>query len=601
MLLDVRDLQVTYHSPRGAAVNAVRGVSFAVTAGEIFGLVGESGSGKSTVGLAVMGALRPPAEVAGDVRYRGDPLLGRPPAALRALWGRRLAIVFQNPGSTLNPVLRVGDQVMEVLREHERLDGLAAFAKTVELFRAVQLADPAGVARKYPHQLSGGQQQRVSIAMALACDPELLVMDEPTTGLDVTTEARILDLVRSLRARTGAAILYISHNLAVIAELCDRVGVMYAGELVESGAVREVFDRPQHPYTLALLRCLPRVDAGPAGRLPAIEGGLPDPTAALSHCQFAPRCPLVEPRCRSECPPLLEIGGGRTARCFFWSKVPALQRVAKPDQSGDAAAAPPAPRVAVSVLAGRHISHDYGGHAAPLALWGYRSSQRALDDVSVDVARGEALAVIGESGSGKTTLGRCLVGLLEPTAGEIRVCGERPPRRVRDWPRSTRRHVQMVFQNPDLTLNPRRTVLDAVTRPMQLYGPASADRRTRAIALLRTVRLDERHLERLPHQLSGGERQRVAIARAFSIEPDALVCDEPTSALDVSVQAAILNLLAGLQDERRVAYLFISHDLSVVRHLADRVAVVYHGTIVEEGATEDVFAPPHHPYTAALL
>ena len=602
-LLDVRDLAVVYRTARGPSVNAVRGVSFAVAPGEIFGLVGESGSGKSTVGLAVLGALRPPATVAGDVRYRGEPLLGRTPAALRALWGRRLAIVFQNPGSTLNPVLRAGVQVMEVLQEHHGLGRTAALAKTVELFRAVQLADPAGVAEKYPHQLSGGQQQRVSIAIALACDPELLVMDEPTTGLDVTTEARILDLVRSLRTRTGAAILYISHNLGVIAELCDRVGVMYAGELVESGTVREVFARPRHPYTLALLRCLPRADIPPARRLlPAIEGGLPDPTVPLVHCQFAARCAMAEDRCRLEHPPLAESGAGRTSRCFFWQQVPAAD--AAMDTLSSAAAGHSAHRPAAGppVLEGQRLMHDYGTHAGPLVIWRRREHQRALDDVSLDVGAGVALAVIGESGSGKTTLGRCLVGLLEPTAGEVCVRGERPPERIRDWPRSTRRHVQMVFQNPDLTLNPRRTVLDAVARPMRLLGlTTAAGQRARAAALLQAVKLGERHLDRLPHQLSGGERQRVAIARTFSIAPEAVVCDEPTSALDVSVQAAILNLLVGLQEEHRVSYVFISHDLSVVRHFADRVMVLYGGTVVEEGRTEDVFAPPHHPYTAALL
>ena len=602
-LLDVRDLEVVYRTARGPAVNAVRGVSFAVAPGEIFGLVGESGSGKSTVGLAVLGALRPPATVAGDVRYRGEPLLGRPPEALRALWGRRLAIVFQNPGSTLNPVVRAGAQVMEVLQEHEGLGRAAALAKTVELFRAVQLADPAGVAEKYPHQLSGGQQQRVSIAIALACDPELLVMDEPTTGLDVTTEARILDLVRSLRARTGAAILYISHNLGVIAELCDRVGVMYAGELVESGTVREVFAGARHPYTLALLRCLPRADVPPARRLlPAIEGGLPDPTAPFAHCQFAPRCAMAEDRCRLERPPLAESGAGRTSRCFFWQQVPAADAAIDTLPHAAAGQSARGPAAGPPVLEGRRLTHDYGTQAGPLAMWRHRGPQRALDDVSLEVGAGDALAVIGESGSGKTTLGRCLVGLLQPTAGEVRVRGERPPARVRDWPRSIRRHVQMVFQNPDLTLNPRRTVLDAVARPMQLFGlTTAAGRRAQAAALLQAVKLGERHLDRLPHQLSGGERQRVAIARAFSIDPEAVVCDEPTSALDVSVQAAILNLLAGLQQERRVSYVFISHDLSVVRHFADRVMVVYRGTVVEEGRTEDVFAPPHHPYTAALL
>lgn len=597
-LLEVRDLRVVYRTARGP-INAVRGVSFAVRPGEIFGLVGESGSGKSTAGLAVMGAVPPPAAVTGDVRYRGERLLDKSPSALRALWGRRLAIVFQNPGSTLNPVLRVGDQVMEVLREHERLGRAAALAKTIELFRAVQLPDPAAVTRKYPHQLSGGQQQRVAIAMALACDPDLLVMDEPTTGLDVTTEARILELVRSLRARTGAAILYISHNLAVIAQLCDAVGVMYAGELVEAGPVAEVFTRPTHPYTLALLRCLPRVDAPPAQRLlPAIEGALPDPAAPVTQCQFAVRCPMAEDRCHREPPPLVEGRPGRTTRCFLWEKVPApdavpVERVRAASRAVDTGTA---------VLEAHGLTHQYGTPARLLAPALGAPTLRALDNVSLAVGGREALAIIGESGSGKTTLGRCLVGLLQPTEGDVRLRGQTLPRRPERWTRSTRRHIQIVFQNPDLTLNPRRTVFEAVARPLELFGGGSRDeRRRRAAALLDAVKLGARYLDRLPHQLSGGERQRVAIARAFAADPDIVVCDEPTSALDVSVQAAILNLLVGLQDQRGVSYVFISHDLSVVRHLADRVMVIYRGSVVEQGRTEEVFASPRHPYTKVLL
>src|SRR5579864_5745541 len=392
-VLDVRDLEVVYRTARGP-VNAVRGASFAVAPGQIFGLVGESGSGKSTVGLAVMGALRPPAAVRGDVRYRGEPLLAKSPAALRALWGRRLSIVFQNPGSTLNPVLRVGAQVMEAIQEHEGLDRAAAFARTVELFGAVQLPDPAGVAAKYPHQLSGGQQQRVSIAMALACDPDLLVMDEPTTGLDVTTEARILELVRALRARTGAAILYISHNLAVIAQLCDAVGVMYAGELVETGPVTDVFARPIHPYTLALLRCLPRVDAPSARRmLPAIEGALPDPAAPATHCQFAARCPMVEDRCRREPPPMVEGRSGRASRCFFWQKVPAPDAVpAEP-----AGAASRTIDAGTAVLEAQALTHQYGTPGRRLVPVLGAPPLRALDNVSLTVGGREALAIIGES------------------------------------------------------------------------------------------------------------------------------------------------------------------------------------------------------------
>jgi peptide/nickel transport system ATP-binding protein len=594
-LLDVRDLRVVYRTAR-SLVHAVRGVSFAIPPAGIFGLVGESGCGKSSVALAVMAALRPPAIVSGDVRYRGDSLLEKSEPALRTLWGRRLAMVFQNPGRTLNPVLRVDEQVMEVLQQHEGLSRSAAFAKTIELFRAVQLPDAASVAHRYPHQLSGGQQQRVSIAIALACDPDLLVMDEPTTGLDVTTEARILDLVRSLRDRTRAAILYISHNLAVIARLCDTAAVMYAGEIVEAGAVKEIFARPTHPYTLALLRCLPRADAPPPRRvLPAIEGSLPDPTAAITHCQFAKRCPMAEERCHRDIPELVETRPQQRARCFFWQRVPA------PETRRDGPR-PPASRPAHQhLLEARGLTHAYGQQGTLLQQW-LRRPVRALDNVSLHVNAGETVAVIGESGSGKTTLGRCLVGLLQPTAGDIQLRGRILPVRPGAWTRSVRRHIQMVFQNPDLTLNPRRTVLDAVTRPLELFGLATrAARRKRAAELLDAVKLGERYLDLLPHQLSGGERQRVAIARAFASTPELVVCDEPTSALDVSVQAAILNLLVGLQQERGASYVFISHDLSVIRHLADRVMVVYQGTVVEEGRTEDVFTPPYHPYTEVLL
>ena len=600
-LLEVWDLRVEYSTRRGTA-HAVRHASFAVRRGEIFGLVGESGSGKSSAALAIMGALKGQADVSGTVRYRGENLLEKSDRELRALWGRRLAMVFQNPGSTLNPVLRVGEQVVEVLRAHMGVHQTAAWDRTLELFRTVQLPDAAELARRYPHQLSGGQQQRVSIAIALACDPDLLIMDEPTTGLDVTTEARILDLVRALRRRTGAAILYISHNLGVIAQLCDAVAVMYAGEVVERGPIRAVFEGPRHPYTVALLNCLPRADARPAERmLPAIEGGLPDPAGPVTHCQFAERCPMAEARCRQEHPALFEAAAGHVSRCFFGERVPApLTRSTAPidpvlhEEAG--------PARTPSLLEGVELAYEYGPSTAWLPHVTRSQGPRALDGVSLDVAPAETLAVVGESGSGKTTLARCLVGLLEPARGEVRLKGHALPSRPSDWPRPLRRRLQMVFQNPDLTLNPQRTVFDAVARPLLLFGLARGDEvRTRAAELLRAVRLEDRYLDRFPQQLSGGERQRVAIARAFAGMPEAVVCDEPTSALDVSVQAAVLNLLVDLQRRRRSSYVFITHDLSIVRHLADRVLVLYRGKIVESGATEAVFSRPHHPYTEVLL
>ncbi len=596
-VLAVRDLEVTYPAA-GGPVRAVRGVSFTLPPGRVLGLVGESGSGKSTTALAVMGALGAGVRVTGEVRFRGEDLVGKTARELRPLWGRRLAMVFQDPAGTLNPVLTVGDQLGEVLTEHERLGRAAARARAQELLAAVQLPNPGATARRYPHQLSGGQQQRVSIALALACDPDLLVLDEPTTGLDVTTEARILDLIEGLRRRTAASILYITHNLGVIGRLAHEVAVMYAGEIVEQGPVDAVFERPRHPYTVALLDCLPRIDRPPAARLlPAIEGTLPDPRAAIEACLFAPRCPLADARCHAERPGRFEVGPAHGARCFHWPRVPAPGTARPPTLA--LPTAPPAR--SGPLLEALRLVHHYrpargGGVFRP------PPAVRAVDGLSLGVSRGETLAVVGESGSGKTTAARCVVGLLQPTAGEIRVDSDPVPRRPAAWPRALRRRLQIVFQNPDLTLNPRRSILHAVARPLALFGLAERGRR-RAVAarLLEAVGLEARHLDLRPAQLSGGQRQRVAIARAFAGRADLVVCDEPTSALDVSVQATVLNLLASLQAEAHTSYLFISHDLSIVRHIADRVAVLYLGRVVEEGATEDVFRPPWHPYTEALL
>ena len=438
----------------------------------------------------------------------------------------------------------------------------------------------------------------MSIAIALACGPDVLILDEPTTGLDVTTEARILDLVADLRERSGAAILYITHNLGVVARLGDDVAVMYAGEVVEQGPVRDLFARPRHPYTLALMECLPHLERpAPTRLLPAIRGFLPDPTSAPTCCQFAPRCQMAAVRCRGERPDLVAAGPARRSRCFFPDAVP------PPGGGPDSAAGgTPGPGAAGPVLLdAQDLVHQYGRGGGWLVASGDGAS-RALDEVALFVRAGETLAVVGESGSGKTTLGRCLVGLIQPTAGTLRLDGEVYPRRLADWPRALRRRIQMVFQNPDRTLNGRRTILDAVARPLELFGLADrATRRLRAAELLRAVGLGDRYLDLYPGQVSGGERQRVAIARAFACRPDLVVCDEPTSALDVSVQATVLNLLVDLQRQARTSYVFISHDLSIVRHLADRVIVLYRGRICETGPVETVFAPPYHPYTEALL
>lgn len=644
-VLEVANLSVEY-ATRNGAVHAVRDVSFTIRRGETFGIVGESGSGKSTLAFAVMGYLSANGCVSGGrIDYHGQNLLALPRQRLDALRGARIAMVYQDPMSSLNPSIIVGVQVAESLLAHEPLSRNAARERTLELFAAVNMPEPAAIFRRYPHQLSGGQQQRVLIAMALACNPDLLIMDEPTTGLDVTTEAQILDLIAALKRRFSSAILYISHNLGVIARVSDRLGVMYAGQMVEQGAVKSVFRRQLHPYTAGLLECLPSLDFGRKTRpLRLIDGMIPDLTRIVPGCSFAPRCAHARERCREESPALVEVVDQHQSRCFFWREqevaraetataVLAAQLAARAPAPIDVAAASPrpasllqsapqpAPQLALplqrATAAAKSIADDnvagpllevdmltkeYVESNRVLGIFGTERVVHALDGVSLTLQSNETLAIVGESGCGKTTLARCIVGLVEPSRGQIRFDGQALAGSAGARGREVRRRLQMVFQNPDSTLNPKRTIGQALGRPLAMFrGLTGAAATEAATALLRSVRLDERYLDRLPNQLSGGEKQRVGIARAFATNPDLIVCDEPVSALDVSVQAAILNLLGDLQARERTAYLFISHDMSVVRYLADRVAVVYLGRICEHGPVERVFAPPWHPYTEALL
>ena len=600
VVLEVRDLSVAYRA-RDGEVQAVRGVSLQVHGGETLALVGESGSGKTSLALAVMRYLDASGRVTGGaIRFRGEDLLALPPARLRRLRGARLAMVYQDPQTALNPAFPVGEQVAEALRIHLGLGRGDARRRTVDLLAQVNLPQPEQVYRRYPHELSGGQQQRVVIAMAFACDPELLLMDEPTTGLDVTTEARILDLIAELKARHGAAILYITHNLGVVARFCHRVAVMYAGELVEDGPVERVFARPLHPYTRGLLACVPSLDASKrAAPLAAIGGRLPSLVALPRGCIFEPRCPDRVPVCAEEAPAAAAAPGGGTVRCHRWDALPPFRR------AGVAAAAGPPPDARLPELLevqGLRCHYPLRRSLADAVRGIAPRAVRAVDDVSFEVARAHTLALVGESGCGKTTLGRAVVGLLEPITGRVAFGGADATRLARRRPRDLRRRIQVIFQNPEATLNPQRTVGETLARPLALFGPADAAARAERVrALLRAVQLPEAYVGRYPHELSGGEKQRVAIARAFAAEPELVVCDEPLSALDVSVQAAVLNLLVELQARTGAAYLFISHDLSVVRYLADRVAVMYMGKLCEVGRVDDLFAPPYHPYTEALL
>jgi peptide/nickel transport system ATP-binding protein len=607
MTLSIEGLTISYRVP-GGTVTALSDVSLSVPEGRTLAVVGESGSGKSTIALAVIGLLASEAHIpSGRILYQGADLLALAPEARRRLRGARIALVFQDPFSVLNPSLRVGEQVGEGLIYHKGLSRDAAFARAIELLREVGIAEAAAVAVAYPHQLSGGMRQRALIAGALAAEPDFLILDEPTTALDVTIEAQILDLLEELQQRRGLSMLFISHNLGVVRRIADEVAVLYAGEVVESGPTAAVFNNPQHPYSKGLLAAIPRLERQQA-RLAAIPGRLPDLRRLSTGCRFAPRCPFAQAACHE--PQTLRPLGDGAVRCMRADQLtgapwPAIESAGQAPQAPVRDVADDAPPVIAVENLAKTFRLTRG--LAALSFEGWRPVMRpvrvrAVDGVSLTIQRGEVVGLVGESGSGKTTLGRAVLRLVDPDGGTIRVAGED----VTDTPQSAlapmRRVAQIVFQNPDSSLNPRRTVGEIIARSLQRFTivpPGQVAARVRA--LLELVRLPAHYADRYPHQMSGGEKQRIGIARAIATEPRFIVCDEPVSALDVSVQAAIVNLLADLRDRLHVAYLLISHDISVVAHLADRIAVMYRGRIVEIGTRDDVMGPPHHPYTDALL
>lgn len=591
LLLEVDDLRLGFQAGR-QPLCAVDGVSFRIARGETFALLGESGCGKSVTAQGILRLLPAAGRVlGGSVRYDGTDLLALPEVAMRAYRGGKIAMIFQEPSTSLNPVLTVGQQIAEVLAHHLALRGAAARARSQELLEQVGIADPARRLDEYPFQLSGGMQQRVMIAIALAGEPELLIADEPTTALDVTMQAQILDLLAQLQAERGMAILLITHDLGVVARLAQRIGVMYAGELVEIAGREQFFAQPAHPYTQALFAALP--DAGRRGApLRTIAGQVPALSALPPGCRFAPRCPQAMPVCREENPVWRVEACGAQVRCH-WQNGGEAVPAAGESATDDAAPATAAPLLQIRDLA-VHFPIRKG------ILQRVVGQVKAVDGVSLTLAPGRTLALVGESGCGKTTVGKALLQLIRPTAGSVRVNGEEWVGARGNSLRQARRQAQMVFQNPFASLNPRLRVGEIIAEGMQALGrqgePAAA-----IAALLQAVGLPADAAGRFPHEFSGGQRQRIAIARALAVQPQLLVCDEPTSALDVSVQAQILNLLKTLQQELGVAYLFITHNLAVVEYLAHDIAVMYLGRIVECGTATEVLAAPRHPYTQALL
>jgi len=584
--LKVEDLSLAY-VVRGIQRPVLRGVSFEVRPGESYGLVGESGCGKSTTAYAAVRYLpRNGVITGGRILVSGEDITEMTDDQVRQFRIHHASMVYQDPGAALNPTTKIGPQVVEAFTILGQSKDEAE-ASALQALKRVQIADPDGVAQRYPHQLSGGMQQRVVIAIALASNPKLLVLDEPTTGLDATVEASVLDLVRGLQAEMNAAVLLIAHNLGVIRTMCDRVGVMYAGKIVEEGDAKTVFEDPQHPYTLGLLRSLPRRGIRKSQRaLSTIPGNLPQIGTDLPTCVFVDRCPIATELCRTNEPPIVEVGPGRWTRCHHRDRLgeiiepPAV--VGQDTVHGE------------QVLSMDEVSKTFhqSGHDVP-----------ALVKVDLRLYDGETLGLVGESGSGKSTLARTILGIERPDPGSSLELDEHALAPVStERPTDDKRSIQMVFQNPDSALNrgwtARHILQRSVSKLTGLKGKAVDERVDKLAA---DLRLTQRHLDLKPRQLSGGLKQRLAIARAFAGDPKIVVADEPTSALDVSVQAAILNLLSELQLQSKTSYLLISHDLGVVRYLADRIAVMYLGRIMEVGDSETVFRGPNHPYTEALL
>ncbi len=607
-ILNVEHLELIYKTKAGS-LTALRDVSLDIRPGDVLGLVGESGSGKSTLALAIMSYLAKNAEITGGrILFRGEDILQKSERELNHIRGNEIAMVYQDAMAALNPSLRIGQQLTEVLVEHKISSPAEARDECIHMLERVHMPDPPAIMDRYRHQLSGGQQQRVLIAMALLTNPALLILDEPTTGLDVTVEAGILDLISELKHEFDSTILYISHNLGVISRVADRVAVMYAGELVEQGSVRDVFMHPLHPYTVALFECIPKITASrQSGALHPIRGRVPMLYETPKGCVFAPRCDRARERCHLEHPNFATRAEGHLVRCFYGgapnhSELRTLQAQA---ELADRESSPRESEGYGPILKIEGLKVYY--KAKREGLEGLTGRQKkgfvkAVDDVDLIVQKKFALGIVGESGCGKTTLAKCVAGLIAPHDGKMDFMGMDITRLVERRPVELLKKLQMIFQNPESTLNPKRSIGEAIARPLRLFGTVPPHEiKKEVVRLLEAVRLGEEYYDRLPRHLSGGEKQRVALARAFAGRPALVLCDEPLSSLDVSIQAAVMNLLLEFQQTFENSMLFISHDLSVVYQLCDNIAVMYLGQLCEAGPTEALFSPPYHPYTEALL
>ncbi|MEF8850441.1 MAG: ABC transporter ATP-binding protein [Candidatus Bipolaricaulota bacterium] len=599
-VLEIEDLEVIYRTDR-ADVKAINNVSMEVAPGEVRGVVGESGCGKSTLAFAVMKYLDRNGEITGGrILFNGEDLKGKSDSEMEDIWGKHMGMIYQDPTASLNPSLPVGEQIAEVATAHGLASREGAMEEAIALLDRVHIRDPGEIINRYPHELSGGMRQRVGIAAGLMGKPELLILDEPTTNLDVTTEARILDIIEELKDDLNSAFLYITHDLGVIARIGDGIEVMYAGQVVEESEIGDLFEEPFHPYTKLLLRSLPDPE-GKKGSLEDIPGSMVDLTNLPEGCKFNTRCPFRQDRCFEAEPTLEAKRGSHRAKCFFAPIEGAEETESEAVRAQPLWEGPPELQGEGAILEVRELKKYFGGGGSWLPVKS-EPPVRAVDDVDLTLERGETVGVVGESGCGKTTLARTIIGLTEATDGTIDFAGEDITTDVSRRSKETLKRIQIVFQDPRSTLNPKKTVGQAIARPLIMHGdfPRSEIPETTA-DLLAAVGLDPKLAERYPDQLSGGQKQRVATARAFATNPALVLHDEPTSSLDVSVQATILNLLLDLQEGSGTSYLFISHDLSVVRHISDYIAVMYLGHVVEFGSTEEIFSPPYHPYTEALL